>query len=343
MRYRLSLCSLILLIAVVAKGSDVDMFLTPQLSANSVVSTSLGGAGSALSMGIMQGTINPALVFSYRSHVPERGALAVGYGYDSLYNDLLLPGGVSYANHEGALGFFYSIQRGTSGNLYEFTGNISGRLSEQVDSQGPVDYGLNIHYQNMSFSHELKDSASANIIKDMRERRLLFDLGFFQTNVMDNLDFSFVLKNLVGYRWSRTKEAYADEELADTLQDLNKSERNRGWTASRYRTMVVGIAYHFSLGQGVEISIPMDIEVFGLFDRKIKRTTVFRSGVQARVLSNYYLRFGFSRAPDSVPEVFSALRKGNLFFGGAGMIVNQLQLDFYRGSENWGLTASLDF
>ncbi|KMQ51657.1 hypothetical protein CHISP_1414 [Chitinispirillum alkaliphilum] len=353
-------------------AEETDRVLTSQLTSSSLISRSLGGAGTAMPRGVMQGLINPALVYSYRSHLSERGVIALGYDQDSLYEKIQLPLGMGFATNEGAIGLFYRMNRGEAGQIYEFTTNLSGRLSEQVDAQGPVEYGLNFKYQRMSWNEEMftpPHNTSGNQLSETNNfidndgrfilesenhlRRLTMDLGFFQSNVTPNLDFSLVFRNLLGYEWKRTDASYLEFSDTGMVNDsmsvditgesVQEDKKSRGWIESRQRTLVTGVAYKLNLMQGVEVTVPFDVEILGLFDRNTDIVYIFRGGLQGRLFSNYFVRFGFARAPEKISELTSSLKMDNLFFGGAGLYIDPMYFDFYMGQDEWGVTASFEF
>ena len=361
-----------------AVAEKPDPLFSSQLHSTSLISRSLGGAGTAMPMGVMQGLVNPALTYSYRSQLPERGAVALGYNNDTLYEKVQIPAGVSFANRDGALGLFYEAKSGSAGDLHTFVANFAGRLSEQVDAQGPVEYGLKFKYQRIGRSEQMLDplrrdgfvqsgsgqttdttlfsavDTSTALKNNHYIRTLSMDLGFYQSNVATNLDFSLVARNLLGYNWQRNSVALVETTVSDTInesivviskQEYEKSEeKDRGWLGSRYRALVTGVAYRVYLSNGrIELTLPLDIEIYGLFDREVDRVYIFRSGLQTRLFENFYVRFGFARAPEALSEVLSTISKENMIFGGAGLVVDPVRIDFSMGKDQWGVCATLEF
>ena len=354
-----------------------DPLFSSQLHSTSLISRSLGGAGTAIPMGVMQGLVNPALTYSYRSALPERGAVALGYNKDTLYEKVQIPAGLSFANKDGALGFFYEGNSGSAGDIHTFVANFAGRINEQVDAQGPVEYGLNFKYQRIGRSEQMLDplrrdgfvlngseqtdttffsavDTSTALKNSNKIRTLSMDLGFYQSNVATNLDFSLVARNLLGYSWERNSVALVETAVSDTINDSivvvkeqvyeESEEKDRGWLGSRYRILVAGIAYRAYLSDGrIELTLPLDIEIYGLFDRKVDRVYAFRSGLQARLFTRFYVRFGFARAPEALSEVLSTIRTENMIFGGAGLVVDPIQIDFSMGKDLWGVCATFEF
>ena len=119
--------------------SDIDYMFMSQRSFSSAAMKSLGDAGVALPGDISSGMQNPALLYSSISNTI--GAVAVGYGRDSLFNRHIVPFAAGYASGNGALGVFYRYQSGDVPlRQNEIALNLSGLLFEKVDVKGRVAY-----------------------------------------------------------------------------------------------------------------------------------------------------------------------------------------------------------
>jgi len=375
---RLSIITLILC-SFLSTAKEYDRLFLPQRSFTSSAMKGLGDAGIAFPLDISSGMVNPALVYSYRRSVQEdHGSAFLSYGRDSTFNHHILPLGASYSTSEGALGFFYRLLM-NKGELWqqEFILNISGQISPNSENQGPVDFGLNLRFENMKWGDRpLGDLPEKVLFRDssgnwsgdsiskwstdngeglVRDRRLLLDIGFFQENVWPNIDFGLTMRNLLGYVWSSenpdtsfsdrkiTIEEGEDTALVRTYFYQDKTGKTRGWTKGKYRGLALGMVYHLDLGGNLRLSFPLDFEFIGLFDKKIKNRAVFRGGIQGRISQNFYLRVGYSRAPEFLLTGINGFKNINVFTGGGGVYIAPLKLDFYISEESFGTTLDFDF
>jgi hypothetical protein len=350
----------------VVSGDELDMILSPQRSFYSAGVKSLGDAGIANPIDLTSGLINPALVYSYLKKKQQiKGNVSAGYARDSLFNGHILPVGIGYCTGDGALGGFYRLLIGDQKKMQnEYVVNMSGILAgPSVDengdiAMGQVDFGLNLRCEVFSWKmRPLGPFDSLPAIKDSKinEKRLILDIGLYQSNVTNNLDFALTMRNLVGYLWTDEKPVVKDSLRKEFLPNgdsvISKevfysqtSEKTKGWLKSKYRTITTGIVYHLDLGGGAyAISLPIDFEILGLFDKHTKNLYVFRGGITATIQKHFSIRLGYSRTPGPMESGWKEVKKMNVFTGGAGIIMEPVALDFYLSDKTFGTSVSCNF
>jgi hypothetical protein len=363
-------------------AADIDPIFTPQRVFYSAVQKSLGDAGIALPTDLSSAILNPAASYSYRRAIPKnRGSVLAGYARDSIYDRNILPFAVSYAaGNQGTVALFYRYLDSYSGlKDNEVTLNFSGQMAPQCDNQGPVDFGINIRFESNKMSYinsfptytTIKDS-SGKWINDKvsgdndiltkqneTEKRFAIDIGFFQSNITPGLDFGLTMKNLTGYRWIENSpyntfkdsgfvrvnpDSTTDSVVLHWVETGSGVKKSRCWTQGGYRTISAGLNYRFTFANGkIEISLPADLEMLGLFDKKIKNKFVFHGGVQGKLSNNFYVRLGYSRAPISILTDLNQIKNVNVFTGGAGIAIAPVNMNFYISNNSLGLTSSFDF
>lgn len=367
-----SVLFLLLCCFLTVESAEFDRLFQPQASYCSAVFKGLGDAGIALPHDISGGLINPALTYSSsRINSSEHGSILAGYGRDSIFNRHIIPAGISYATSDGALAGYYRYLSG-EGDLkqHEITLNLSGQLFNKIDDQGQVDFGLNFRLENMTWkqrpprklisaqtspgnwvSSELQDTGTTGYVKDTR---LLLDVGFFQSEVWPHTDFALTLRNILGYSW--TKENSDSIMSSDTLivntsmiQNIATTryrysdaiKKTKGWI-NGHRTLAAGIVFHTTLAGGsLRLNFPCDVEVIGIFDRKVKNHYVFHSGAEVQIGRYLFARLGYSRAPGIMFMTISDIENINIFTGGAGVVVNKFSLNFYISNESFGTSMCI--
>ncbi len=371
---------LIILSAALCAAKDYDRIFLPQRSFCSSAMKGLGDAGIAFPLDISGGMINPALAYSYRKSVQDvHGSVFSSYGRDSTFDNHIMPLGASYSTSEGAMAFYYRLLK-DKGEMRqnEFVFNISGQLSGNSETQGAVDLGVNLRLENFKWGDRPLGSLPQRVLfrdstgewsgdsvnrwsedserGSVMERRLLLDIGFFQENVWPNIDFGLTMRNLLGYVWSAenpdtafseriVSPESADEDTALVRTYYYKSgvDKSRGWTSGKYRGLAAGIVYHLPLGQNFKLSFPIDFEFIGLFDKKIKNRAIFRGGIQGKISQNFYLRVGYSRAPEFLLTGINGFKNINVFTGGGGIAIAPVKLDFYVSNLSFGTTLNFDY
>ena len=288
----------------------------------SAMSRSFAGAGAALPLGGFQGLVNPALTAVVGA--AGRGVLSAGYGRGAAFDKAALPLGAVFAENKGAIGAFYRFLSGGQGTAHEGVLNLSGRMFEQVDQQGPVEFGMNVRYEQSNWRQRFADGGDVAAYS----KNILFDIGFYQPYILPGLDFALVAANLNGYRW---------------LESGVTSER-RGWMGWGRCAVVVGAAYSLPLmGGNLLLQVPFDLELANPFSKSADTEYIVRSGLDARVMRMFSVRFGYAHAPDDPLGIIRDFDHKNLFFGGIGVFVKPVQVDFFAGSDEFGITASYWF
>lgn len=356
-------------------ANELDLIFTPQRSFSCAAQKGMGDAGIALPSGISAGILNPALVNVYRKEVREtHGSVCAGFGRDSLYNKLILPFGLSYSADDGSAALFYRHLTGDSKLSHnEFTFNLSGMVSPGGQDQGAVDFGVNIHLQSIKWNNRELDplfsvtryldtiqrkksdtmtiNAPDQIQGELKQTNLIFDIGFFQAQVLPNIDFGLTLKNVTGYSWrtvrpfiQRSSDTLSDSIAVDSLHYVNEKQKKGQWLERKYRTLSTGIAWHAEIKpQAFTLILPLDLEILGLFDKKIKNTFAFYGGIEALIANRFSLRLGYSRSPAILMKGFSQIKNLNFFTGGGGVHIDPIVFDFYISHNVFGTNLSFDY
>lgn len=357
-------------------SQEGDMLFTTRNSYTSSVSAALGNTGIAVLSDISGGLINPALMFSNERSLKEpHGSVSAGFGRDSIFDRFIIPAGISYSTGEGTLGMFY---RGLSGNneidQHEIILNLSGQLFNGSHGKGPVDFGINFRYEKFTWTNrslkplhtwELINDSTGNVhIKDtlnvknysrkgnLSENRILADIGFFQKNAWTNIDFGLTMRNLFGYIWTKQSPILFTKDSTDTVstdsvtqlqREYYKEETSetKGWSKKQHRTIAIGCTYHTATGTGnkLRLSIPVDLEIYGLLDKKTRNRFVFHCGTQLSISERFFIRGGYSRSPGDLIKDINELDYINIFSGGAGIKIDPISFDFFVSKGHFGLNA----
>jgi hypothetical protein len=315
-----------------AAGADDTLFhVYSRAVPQSVVSRSFAGAGSAVPHDVFQGLMNPALTAA--AGAGSSGACGAGYGRDDLFDRLALPLGAMFFEDSGAIGAYYRYLNGKRGAVHDAVVNFAGRLFEQTDpnGNGPVEFGLNLRYENSNWRHKIpkpaaenddgSDSAAYNVAA--HANCLLLDIGFYQ-RYLPGLDFSLVISNLTGYRWSKA-------------DGLGKSE---GWIGGRHRLITAGMLYSLPVSGSLLLRIPIDVEMANVSVKSSPTAFMLRAGAELRIANMYSARFGYARAPQDPVELITNFDYDNLFFGGVGVAVQGVLLDVFAGKNEFGVSVT---
>ena len=366
-------------IAYAAGAQPLDYTFMAQRSFTSSLLKSLGDAGSALAGDISMGLYNPSLFYSSMKN--GRGAVTAGYGRDSLFSRSIIPVAAGYANGKGATGVFYRYQSGENAlRQNEMTLNFSGVLFENTDVQGSVDCGVNFRVEQMKL--DMRDTlripvnryridtagnevflgpageADAPRAGSAEYKRFIVDIGFYQPDFIDHLDFGLVMRNLLGYTWTREsfRKVATDSAIADSIAGddtiarfdryytfSDEKQYPKGWLKGRYRTLLFGVVYRVEPSATIGLFFPVDIELLGLFDKKVKNSFVFRGGAGLVFNQMITLRLGYAREPKTIIEGLTTFKNTHVFTGGAGILVSSVSLDFYLSQQMFGFTAGYRF
>ncbi|MDR0330734.1 MAG: hypothetical protein LBH93_03375 [Chitinispirillales bacterium] len=317
-----------------ARADDTLFHVYSRAAPQSVVSRSFAGAGSAVPHDVFQGLVNPALT---AVGLGISGAYSAGYGRDAVFDKLALPLGIVFLENNGAMGLYYRYLEGGRGAVHDAVLNFAGRLSDQVDNEGmgAIDFGANIRYESSSWRHTLYErsepepeehgggAAVDTVGVKARAGSLLFDVGFYQ-RYHRQFDFSLVISNATGYRWS----------------EAGGRGKTSGWIDARHCAVTAGMLYTLPIAGSALLRIPVDVEGKNLFKRALRNAYTLRAGAEAHIAQAYSVRFGYAYAPEDPVELVTGVDYKNLFFGGVGVAVRGALLDVFAGKEEFGASAT---
>jgi hypothetical protein len=366
----------ILAVGVSAQSGVPDLLFSGSRMMGDLRAGGMANAGSALESGALSVFANPALVHAY-CRTNEYKGLVSGLSYGRtrpLYDKSLVTFGAGY--HNETKGTVVNTYRYLEGNHetqtdYQAVVTYAGQLFRRNEDHGAVDFGINARYEQAnwrttgftSFDTLVRPAGAQSTwdtlpgrdaVDDGRllEKRLMFDLGFYQSSVANNLDFSLVLHNLVGYIWrdiSPTVEyrAQIDEDTAtaDTIAYAYNTDpyTTEGWMESWYRRLTVGIVLRSIVVPGkLTIRIPMDLEFAGLFDRDRPTHVMFRCGMEAELFKYVVLRGGYGRQPWYV-QMGKGPENENVYGGGLGFHFRGLSIDGFLTNQEWGAGLSFNY
>jgi hypothetical protein len=288
----------------------------------SPVSQSLAGAGTAMILDGFGGLINPALTNAGK--LPP-DLFAAGFGRDNVFDQAILPFAAVIASQDGMVGAYYRYMRGSRGSAHNLVVNFAGTLFEQVSQQGPVEFGMNLRYEGSNLRHDMVIDAEGTVRTSVvHGKSVLMDVGFYQPHIYPRLDFAIVIYNLMGYVW----------------RDVDLRNRNKGWIGESQISWTAGLLYTLPLWSAVELRVPLDMEVVNMFTGAVPNRYVVRTGGEVRISQKYNLRFGYAHAPEDPLQLITDFDYRNLFFGGAGVSVQSVQIDFFAGRDEIGISAT---
>jgi hypothetical protein len=357
-----------------------DRVFTPQNSFVSSVNQGLGGAGCALPWDIDGAFINPALLYSCRNGAG--GAVLIGYGRDSLFDQYSVPVGIGGFRRMSAMaGYFRALSSSSGLGEYEAAAAYCRRISGRADPLGPIDIGANLRFERADWSRNGFDTLSSvfthvsqsgkdigrdSTVRDgmppesgsFDENRLFVDIGTFVPEIAGNIDCGLSIRDLVGFAWGReTPDTIRSSKIIDTVNDsvrvVRSSEsygsgfrRYAGMVSWQYAVVCFGLNYRISNpGSELYFSIPVDIDFYGLLDPKVNEATAIRFGVQAHFSKDFFLRIGFSHAPGLQYENFKSFSMVNNITFGATVLPQGLPaaIDCYFSGYNWGMNVGIDY
>ena len=304
-----------------------------------------------------------------------------------MFSKFIISTGASlYLNEKTTLGTLYrSFKTGDDNYQNEVVLCVAGQLFERNSNKGPVSLGMNFRFETVNWrtdidslpivqkmfdtsgiiisgSDSLLGKYKSSFKNDLdKEKRLLFDLGFFQANIFEGLDFGLTFHNLLGYVWKSDKPVMKHE--IDTTFDttvipkiptslIDSSYQVAEWKDTRYRNkkvykrMTAGLAYHTNIVQNkVMILIPFDLEFLALFDKNQKMKIGLHTGIEAWLSTHIGLRFGYARSPsyiEGTPGNIN-LEKDHILSGGASARFDHISFDLYIQGQNWGVGSTVAF
>ncbi len=370
----LSLSAMLTLTAVAAGnasgGENPDLLFHTGHAPADIRFAGLAGSGCALPTGVLSAFYNPALIHSVAKQSTINGLLTgLSYAQQTpMYDRHVVTLGAAYGGKEqGTVGNLYRYMQGDDEQQtdYQTMATYAGQLFDKSSDQGPVDYGVNIRYDQANWNtyghptlystlyapgdttvYDSSTVSRGNIL----EKRLLLDLGFYQSSIMNNLDFGLVLHNLFGYTWGEqrpTVESVYDSLGADSIvygrRCTGEYHDIGGWIDSWYRRVTIGVLFHSILMEGnLVLRIPLDVEVIGLFNRDgPDRVWRFRCGAEATYRTHFVFRLGYARRP-WLAEVGVQPENAHRFTGGFALQLRSFTIDSYldvgeQRADNWGV------
>jgi hypothetical protein len=334
----------------------------------------LSGAGVAIPEGIGCILLNPAMFHSYnllnKSTIVADGNL--GIGEPTFERHAIAAGAGMCISEELSYGLLYRFFKPdqSSNKDNEITLNISGRLFDRSLSHGMVNMGINVRYERLNWNTGPFDTlfstrrdynpayqTSTAAAGSIDRRRLSLDVGFYQDNVGEGLDFGLTLHDLMGYSWtveSPTKVTrdstvrYPGDTITDAVIDSAYYSSSKSyypnWQAKSTRRLTVGIAFHKELLKDKAlIFLPLDLEILNLLDFETHQNYALHTGLEVWVMNKYCLRFGYARAPDTYPKKTGDLTNTNIFSGGAGVRISPIGVDLYIRQQAYGVGVSFTF
>jgi hypothetical protein len=360
---------------------DPDRIFTPRQMYRSASSKGCAGAGIALPWNAAGALLNPALLYSCRNgNAPFSRSAYAGYGRDSLFDNVLLPLGLTCFRRRDAIaaqGRFASSGFGLA--EYDASATYCRRVWTRGSRRGALDAGVNIRYEytpwetrgldTLYFFRSWRDALGKRLRPDeksgfepppeagkFRENRVFFDLGIFKPEIASHLDCGVTLENLLAFRWGRERPVVtgrvdtAGESGDTTILVTTRSYRMEyesysGWIPLRYTVLSLG--WNLRIGNPAgrfSLCIPVDIKTYGLFDRAMKETYAIHCGVQVHVMRDIFLRVGYERAPQLVHEGWENLPVENNVSFGASLLPAGLPVvvDLYVTHNEWGMAVSTD-
>jgi hypothetical protein len=361
---------------------DPDRLFTPRQMLVSACGKGLADAGVALPWNMASVRYNPALLYSCRNgNHPISRAAYFAYGRDSLFDRFILPGGFTLFRKRDALASLARIASSGFGRMdYEAAGTYCRRVRTRANTEGALDAGCTVRYAyapwetyggDTLFSvRSLLDSVGKKIRPDervgfepppeagkFRENRISLDLGLFKPEIATRLDCGLTLENMLVFRWGR------ELPVVDTLTDTAAVNGDTvavvaaptyrmayasyaGWAPFRYAVAALG--WNLRIGNPLgafSLSLPIDLRIYGLFDRSMKETYAILGGVQVHCMRDFFFRLGYKHAPGVIPEGARSLRVENNISFGASVLPAGLPLvfDFYATHNEWGMGVNVDF
>ena len=376
----------LLILLFINLSAEVNPQFTTQRRYSNPRQAGLSNTGVAIPEAITGAILNPSLVHSWHWNNQTKYSASAAFERDSVFSKFIISTGASlFINEKTTLGTLYrSFRNGDDNYQNEVVLCIAGRLFEKNVSKGAVNLGMNFRYESFNWktdtdslpivqkmfdtsgiiisgSDSLLGKYKSNIENDFdKEKRLLFDLGFFQDNIFQGMDFGLTFHNLLGYVWKSDKPVikHKPDTTYDTLTDtipqslIDTSYHVAEWKESRarnkkvYKRMTVGLAYHTNIIQNkAMVLIPFDLEFIGLFDRKQDMKLGLHTGIEIWLGTYIGLRFGYARSPSYIEGKPGdiTLENDHIFSGGASARFDHISFDLYIQGQNWGVGSTVAF
>lgn len=382
---------LIVFIFTVLSYTNLSAEINPQFTTQRHFSNpryaGLSNTGVAIPDAVTGAVLNPSLVHAWHFNNETKYSASAAFERDSVYSRYIISTGASwYINEKTTIGTLYRNLKNSDDHYQnEVVLCVAGRLFDKSFTQGAVNLGFNCRFESVNWKTGLDSlpivqkmfDDSGDIIPEStttigkyespfdshfdKDKRLLFDLGFFQDNIFQGLDFGLTFHNLLGFTWlsdKPTTKHKADTTFDTTVTDtfpqslIDSSYHVAQWKDSKgrnkkvYKRMTVGLAYHANIIQNkVMILIPFDLEFIGLFDRKQKMKLGLHTGLEAWLTEKICLRFGYAYSPNYISGTPGniTLKGENIFSGGASARFEHLSFDIYIQGQNWGVGSTVAF
>ncbi|MBN2038065.1 MAG: hypothetical protein JW768_15090 [Chitinispirillaceae bacterium] len=366
-----------------SEAADPDRILTPQNGFMSAAGKGVADAGTAVAWNAASVFVNPALLYSCRtSGARVSRSLYAGYGRDSLFDRFIVPVGYAYSEKRNAIaGFFRAMSSGFGLEEYDAGAAFCRRVWTTGHPRGPFDMGMHVRYEygRWSFcdldtlytvrSHvapsgtrvRLDSIAGGNQPPEngrFRESRIFLDIGLFKPEIASHLDCGIAFKNLIAFRFGRQRPHVREHvdtvgTVDDTVTVIEYSgtydssyTSYRDWIAAKYAAVSIG--WNLKIGNpagNLSLAIPLDVRVYGLFNRSMKETFAIHCGVQAHLVRDFFVRVGYEHAPAMVYDGFRDLALANNVSLGAAMLLPGLPavVDCYIRNFDWGMSLAFDY
>ncbi|MBD3314981.1 MAG: hypothetical protein GF344_04285 [Chitinivibrionales bacterium] len=370
------------LITTSRASDEIDVILSAHSVPASARSGGLLNAGAAMLDGVAGILANPAVPTRYFITNENTLGFTYSYGRGAVFSDHIITAGSLYSlNPQLTVGGMYRLLRQDE-NRYqnELIINASGRMFQRTVERGPVDLGINARLEDMKW--ELRDLTKPTRVrytatKDntweaddttygtipsntmWEERRILFDLGLYQRQFTETLDFGITFHNLFGYQWRKHKPLYEcvsrrnvdssgvkpnDTTRIDSCYYLEDDGGRQ--IDPYYKRMSIGMLYHVRVVDGKAlVQVPLQAEFIGIFDRSEDTHFIFRTGLEVWFRDSYCLRFGYARAPRQFPSDagIKSYENDNIVGGGGGILLERFGIDLYVYGDEWGLATTVSF
>jgi hypothetical protein len=349
------------------------------LSAHAVPASARSGGlingGTALLEGVTSLLANPAILNRYCTLKESKAGFAYSYGRGSVFSDHIMTAAAAYSvSPQLTLGGLYRFLRQDEERYQnDFVLSASGRLFDRSIDRGPVDIGINARLEDTNWEmRDLARPATRTFRKDSvwtptdtsfgrlprnrmwEERRLSFDVGLYQHQFTDKLDFGLTFHDLIGYRWRQHMPVYGSvsrEEIDSIAGDTTRIDSSfytiddgRDWIHSYHKRVSIGMLYHVRVVDGAAlVQIPAQFDLLGVFDRGSDTHFTFRTGLEVWLRDSYCLRFGYARAPRIYPHDAATKEYDNdhIFGGGGSVLLDRFGIDLYVYGDEWGLGATM--
>lgn len=376
----------LLILLFINLSAEINPQFTTQRHSSNPRFAGLSNAGVAIPEAVTGAILNPSLLHSWHWNNQRKHSASAAFERDSVFSKFIISTGASwFINEKATLGTVYrNLRNGDDNYQNEVVLCIAGRLFDKSLNKGAVNLGMNIRFENLNWKtgtdslsivHKTFDE-SGDIISGSdsllgkykssfesdfdKEKRLVFDLGFFQDNIFQGMDFGLTFHNLLGHVWKSDKPVikHKSDTTYDTITDtipqslIDSSYYVAEWKDSKgrnkkvYKRMTVGLAYRADIIQNkAMILIPFDLEFVGLFDRKQDMKLGLHTGIEVWLGDQIGLRFGYALSPHYIkgePGDIN-LTNDNIFSGGASARFERVSFYLYIQMQNWGIGSTVAF